>query len=325
MDIDIPETRRTAVASAIKALFGQAMPEITPVLGGGSAAVRKLTAGGSTMLLRVERRQDAMADPRRTYACMRLAAEAGLAPRVLWADEDAGVAVTEFIEARPLTDYPGGRQALLGELGARLRDLQGLSFPTFVPFVESLGELLTEVRSQQVLDDGTCAEVIDAYAQLRRSYGAPLRLGGSHNDPNPGNILFDGRRLWLIDWETAFASDPHLDPALSSLWLCRTMEDDADLMGAWLGRAPRSEDVDRHQAMKQFGRLYYACLMLLTALATGRSHAGARLRLADEASVFDLIDRGERPASGAGQIAFAQAFLCGFVRAAKGKLQALHL
>lgn len=325
MNIDIPETKRAAVASAIKALFGQVTPEITPVLGGGSADVRKLTGAGSNLLLRVERRQDAMADPRRTYACMRLAAEAGLAPKVLWADEEAGVAVTEFIEARPLTEYPGGRQALLGELGARLRDLQGLSFPAIVPFVESLGDLLEEMRSSQVLDDAHCAEVIDAYAQLRRTYEGPARLGGSHNDPNPGNILFDGDRLWLIDWETAFASDPHLDPALSALWLCRTAEDDPHLMGAWLGRAPLAEDMDRHAAMKQFGRLYYACLMLLTAVALDPSHAGARLRLTGEASVFDLIDRGERPALGGGQIAFAGAFLRSFLRAANGKSQALHL
>lgn len=30
------------------------------------------------------------------------------------------------------------------------------------------------------------------------------RSVSSHNDTLPANILFDGKRLWMIDWESAY-------------------------------------------------------------------------------------------------------------------------
>jgi thiamine kinase-like enzyme len=36
----------------------------------------------------------------------------------------------------------------------------------------------------------------------------------SHNDSIPSNILFDGDRLWLIDWESAYRNDPLVDVAI---------------------------------------------------------------------------------------------------------------
>ena len=32
----------------------------------------------------------------------------------------------------------------------------------------------------------------------------------------PSNILFDGERLWLIDWESAYRNDPLVDVAIVS-------------------------------------------------------------------------------------------------------------
>jgi hypothetical protein len=37
----------------------------------------------------------------------------------------------------------------------------------------------------------------------------------SHNDFfKPDNILFDGHRLWLVDWEAAFLNDRYADLAV---------------------------------------------------------------------------------------------------------------
>jgi thiamine kinase-like enzyme len=33
---------------------------------------------------------------------------------------------------------------------------------------------------------------------------ASAELVSSHNDLNPNNVLFEGERAWLIDWELAF-------------------------------------------------------------------------------------------------------------------------
>ena len=40
-----------------------------------------------------------------------------------------------------------------------------------------------------------------------------VRAGRSDNDINPFNVLYDGARLWLVDWELAFRNDPLADLA----------------------------------------------------------------------------------------------------------------
>ena len=47
-------------------------------------------------------RTDANTDPTRQFTCMRIAAEAGLAPRVLYTSIEDRISITDFLEARPL-------------------------------------------------------------------------------------------------------------------------------------------------------------------------------------------------------------------------------
>jgi hypothetical protein len=41
----------------------------------------------------------------------------------------------------------------------------------------------------------------------------------SHNDPNPSNLVFDGERVLLLDWDSAGANDPLSDLAAVALFL----------------------------------------------------------------------------------------------------------
>jgi aminoglycoside phosphotransferase (APT) family kinase protein len=61
--------------------------------------------------------------------------------------------------------------------------------------------------------------VLDAYtehlARIREIYVWDSEKSvSSHNDPLPNNILFDGERLWMIDWESAYRNDPLVDVAI---------------------------------------------------------------------------------------------------------------
>jgi hypothetical protein len=40
-----------------------------------------------------------------------------------------------------------------------------------------------------------------------------LEIVSRHNDLNPNDILFDGARVWIVDWEGAFAADHYVDLA----------------------------------------------------------------------------------------------------------------
>jgi len=56
---------------------------------------------------------------------------------------------------------------------------------------------------------------LEGFETIRAAYPWDASaLVSSHNDPNPRNILFDGQRLWLVDWELRFRNDPLTDIAI---------------------------------------------------------------------------------------------------------------
>jgi len=193
---------------------------------------------------------------------MAIAAEAGIAPAVHYADADAGVALIDFIATVPIERFPGGelaRAAALGELARRLQETP--PFPVLGDWRAIVGRLLglLETRFAPGLLDPHRA----AFQQLHEtlSWDEATHVS-SHNDPNPRNVLFDGERLWLIDWETSYHNDPMVDIAILADNFAPAGEPARQLLQSWLRRAPRPDEVERLEAIKRLTRLYYAGLLI---------------------------------------------------------------
>jgi aminoglycoside phosphotransferase (APT) family kinase protein len=123
----LPEALRETAHAALTASFGAlAIDDIRPVLGGVSGAlVYRVTVGGRRYVLRMEGLPSPLRNPHQ-YQSMRIAAEAGIAPRVHYIDDNARVAVMDFIATQPLETYPGGSHGLaraVGEVLARVHAL----------------------------------------------------------------------------------------------------------------------------------------------------------------------------------------------------------
>jgi hypothetical protein len=195
---------------------------------------------------------------------MRSAADAGIAPRVRYCDPAHGITVMDFIDARPLTEHPGGREAVARELGDMLRRLQACPpFPAFAGRADPLPLLLQMLAGSGLFAPGLLDAHAEALARLRvlRPWD-PAALAPSHNDPNPRNLISDGRRLWLIDWELAGQNDPLFDLAIVSLDLADTPALQARLLQAALGRAPGEADVEALAIVRLLVRLFYGCIAL---------------------------------------------------------------
>ena len=93
----------------------------------------------------------------------------------------------------------------------------------------------------------------------------------SHNDPNPRNIIFDGERLWLIDWETAFRNDPLTDVAILAENFAGTPELEDALLQGWLERPADQELRARLLLMRQLTRIYYGAILLSAFAASPRA------------------------------------------------------
>src|SRR5258707_7630047 len=200
---------------------------------------------------------------------MRIAARAGIAPKFHYVDEVAPVAVTDFTEPQPLQTYPGGRRALAQALGELLSRVQVTPvFPTFVNYRDIVARLCAHVRRTGLFAAGLLDPHVERLDLLREAYDAGLtNLVSSHNDSIPSNILFDGERLWLIDWESAYRNDPLVDVAivLDSFAISPALED--VLLQAWFGRAPDEALRARLELIRALTRLYYAGVLLSASAA----------------------------------------------------------
>ena len=265
----IPQDRTAAVTRALRATFGVAEPEnLHPLTQGAANPVFRIIVRGSPYLLRLNLRAG---DVTRHYTCMKLAAEAGLAPRVWYISAQDRVSITDFVEAEPLS---------LGEarlrIPAALRTLHALPrFPTETrvnttctfllapgPAVEGFLQKFREIR---LLPADETEALLAHLAQLGAVYPYPeADQVSSHNDLfKPDNMLFDGRRLWLIDWEAAFRNDRYADLAVAAHLVTADETEERTYLEEYFGAPPDRYQLARFYLAQQLSHMFYAMVFLL--------------------------------------------------------------
>ena len=171
----VPVERRETARATLAAAFGpSAVEALQPIGGGASGALTyRVEASGRSYLLRIETRRSPLRNPHQ-YECMRIAAEAGIAPALRYVDADAGVAVMDFVRQRPIAEYPGGGSALakdLGRLAARLQRTP--AFPSLWDFPRVVERIFGFVRGSRLFADG----LLDSHAEAFERVRARLSLG----------------------------------------------------------------------------------------------------------------------------------------------------
>ena len=264
-------------------------------MGGATTALTlRVEAGGRSYLLRAEGEPSPLRNPCQ-YEFMRNAAEVGIAPKIHYRDESARVVVMDWIERRPLQEYPGGREALAPALGELLRRLQDAPvFPPFVDYPDIVSRLFAHVRRTGLFAAGLLDPHVAHLERVQERYKAGLgRLVSSHNDLHPGNVLFDGQRLWLIDWESAYRNDPLVDAAITIDSFAFSPAQEGAFLHAWLGHAPDEDIEDRMETVRALTRLYYAGVFL-SGSAAARGGAAAEADL----SVLTVAEFAQRSREG---------------------------
>jgi hypothetical protein len=97
-------------------------------------------------------------------------------------------------------------------------------------------------------------------------------LVASHNDLKPQNMRFDGNRIWLVDWESAFLNDEYVDLAIAANFFVKDEAQEEDYLRAYFGERSEYRRA-RFYLMRQVLSMFYATLLLLEAARTGLSIA----------------------------------------------------
>ena len=231
-----------AVADAVRALapvLGE--PESAPVALEGGITNRnfRLRWGGRDCVLRCPGKDTALLgiDRRTEWAATRAAAAAGVGPEPIAFDPGLGCLVTAFIDGRPVEAEE--LRARIPELAAALRAIHGgPPLPSaFDPFavVADYARIASE-RGGAIPPE--VAELAPAAAAIRAEQGGPEHGPvPCHNDLLTANLLDDGKRLRIVDWEYAGMGDPYFELANLAVKNGFGETDEAALLEGYWGAA----------------------------------------------------------------------------------------
>lgn len=262
----IPQEKNAAVSRALCAVFDSTVIEDIRGMrqGLGSDLVFRIVVRGSPFLLQIMTRMDEQNDPVRRFMCMRAAAEAGLAPHVLYSNTDDGVAITGFIEAVRFAPA----EALV-HLPGTLRRLHALPpFPKAFNYITAHKFFIWRFRAAGLLPHGETEEVFQRYEQICAAYPRlDSDIVSCHNDLKPENILFDGCRVWLGDWKAALLNDRYFDLAIAANFLLTGEPDERTYLESYFGRPADDYERSRFFLMRQVVHMFYAAVFMLLGAA----------------------------------------------------------
>ena len=187
---------------------------------------------------------------------LRTVADAGIAPPLAWVDEGERATVSPKIAAQlstALADPAARPQAIASVVDtlARLHGLPGEAFGPADPVATA--RLLWD---DQVAKPGFPAWAMPAAARIDSAAAlldADPRRAPGHNDMNPTNVLWDGTRAWLVDWDASGLTHPYYDLAVLSMFL---RFDDAlalDLLARQENARISPAEADTFRALRRLG------------------------------------------------------------------------
>lgn len=200
--------------------------------------------GEGTRLLGIDRELELLA--------ARSAAAAGVGPAVADLLRPEGCLVTAFIPGRPVAADALRSGAAIPAVAAALRAVHAAA-PVpglFLPLrIAALYGALAGARGVRPPVPADRLALVSATIEAALAASpVPLRL--CHNDLLNANLIDDGSRVRIVDWEYAAMGDPWFD--LGNLAVNHALDADAEvaLLAAWRGRTPRAAELARLRVLR---------------------------------------------------------------------------
>jgi thiamine kinase-like enzyme len=197
---------------AIRPLAGG---EVSVIEGGLSNQAWRLEVAGTAWFVRLGHEGARSLGVDRASECRLLAtvAAAGLAPEVLVCEPEAGLLVTRFVTGAPWQAADVAAEANLDRLAGQLRTLHGLAVPPVGIQTVRYSEQARRLREGLASGPGEARLHERAGRLFGRIDGRGFDPALCHHDLHHLNVLDDGDRLWLVDWEYGGRGDPLMDVA----------------------------------------------------------------------------------------------------------------
>ncbi|MFO1151673.1 MAG: choline/ethanolamine kinase family protein [Alsobacter sp.] len=213
---------------------------------------------------------------------------AGLSPELVHAEP--GLMVFRFVEGRTWTE--ADMRAGIGPLGALLRRCHR----DMGPRVRGPGRffwvfhVLRDYAATLARGGSPFLTVVERIMPLVDRLEArqpPMPVVFGHHDLLPGNVIDDGARLWLIDWEYGAFGTPLFDLANASTNASYATAQDEELLATYFGGPPDGAVVAAFDAMKVASTLREAVWAMVSDLHLRRPGADYHAHAAEYLSRTD--------------------------------------
>jgi thiamine kinase-like enzyme len=213
MASDAPELRWALRSCAGTASLADGA--LRPIEGGLSNRAWHLDARGQSYFVRLGHPDAARLGVDRVSECrvLRAVAIAGLAPEVVACEPALDLLVTRYVDAATWQAPDIARPDNLRRVAHCLRRLHDTPVPDgvhTVDYARQARNLESELPPGDGLARDLGARAARAFARLR---DRPVAWTLCHHDLHHLNVLDDGARLWLVDWEYGGRGDPLMDIA----------------------------------------------------------------------------------------------------------------
>ncbi|RAJ81888.1 phosphotransferase family enzyme [Chitinophaga dinghuensis] len=263
----IPVSKKIPLQTAIQQTITEPVTAVKLLTGGLSdATVFLITTESRDYLLKLIPDH---VDKKGLTEKYQLAVGAGVAPGSYYMDDAMGLYITDFVRNQPTHTVFSPTQTVT-ELSSRIRALHQAGLPadarktdvtkifdqTFSWYADN-GFLTGTVKENTLLQ----------YEHIKAVY--PWNDSAAvfcHNDLNPRNVLCDGQRLWMVDWDTSGVSDRFVDLSIAAIFFAPIGELEASFLHAYFEGDPSAEQLARFKVLKQLCRLVYASKFLQLAM-----------------------------------------------------------
>ena len=251
------------VAAMLPSRFGQVRSVEEIQVGLSGAEVHGVSTDAGDYVLRIAPILDRELWERQLVV-RRLTSDAGIAPALEWVDDTRGVTLSQRIGGGGLVSALGDATERVRALGSLARTLARLhALPSDGLVVADPVAFARRTWRVQSGRPGFPAWAAPAFAHVEhaeRLLAGDPRIVPSHNDLNPANVLWDGERVWLVDWEQSGLTHPYYDMVALSTFL---MVDDGvalQLVTAQEGASLSAEQAEVALALRRLAMVFYATI-----------------------------------------------------------------